>query len=188
MKTHKHKKETSSTVSQIVAAMQALDLYNGNNTEAEHRAEVDRLGSDKYYHMLLVNALLGGVEHEAMLADSSGVTFDQMGSAHEQALTTSGANETPAKLMGFLRWRTLRVWGKLRQIAQNTEAGPVPLAAAHTAEALQRILSVCADGQNLAQADPVQMTTDLKAARESLVNALANLDIMFTLLRQIEDL
>jgi len=188
MKKRKNKKETPSTVIQIATAMQALGLYNGQNTEAEHRAEADRLGDDTYYHMLLVNALLGGVESEALLADSSGVQFDQMMAAHQQALTTSGAEDTPEKLMNFLRWRTLRVGGPLRQISQNREAGPVPLAAAHAAEALQRMLSVTASGQNLAQFDPHQMTADLKAARDSLVSSLANLDIMLDLINQVEDL
>mgnify|MGYP000454029139 CR=1 FL=1 len=66
MKNYKRKKETPSTTLQIVKAMQALDLYNGENTEAEHRAEADRLGSDTYYHALMVNALLGGVEAECI--------------------------------------------------------------------------------------------------------------------------
>jgi len=188
MKKRKHEKDTPSTVIQIATAMQALGLYGGKNTEAEHRAEAARLGSDTYYHMLLVNALLGAVEAEALHADSSGVEFDKLGAAHEQALQTAGAKDTPEKLLRFLRWRTLRVAGPLRQIAQNREAGPIPLAAAHAAEALQHMLSVTASGQNLAEFDPHQMTNDLKVARESLVNSLANLDIMLELISQIGDL
>lgn len=108
-----------------------------------------------------------------------------MQAAHQQALTAAGAEETPEKLMNFLRWRTLRVGGPLRQIAQNEEVGPIPLAAAHAAEALQLMLGASASGQNLAQADPFHMTADLKAARESLVDALANLDIMLDLIDSI---
>ena len=188
MKKRKDRKETPSTVVQLAAAMQALGLYSGQNTEMEHRAEAARLGGETYYHMLLVNALLGGVEAEALQADSSGVKSDQMLAAHQQALRTAGAEDTPEKLMNFLRWRTLRVGGPLRQLAQNREAGPIPLAAAHATEALQLMLSVCASGQNPAQADPVQMTADLRAARESLVNSLANLDIMLGLIEQVENL
>ena len=188
MNKYKDRKETPSTVIQLAAAMQALGLYNGQNTEAEHRAEAARIGGDTYYHMLLVNALLGGVETEALQADSSGVKAGQMQAAHQQALTTAGVEDTPEKLMHFLRWRTLRVGGPLRQIAQNKEAGPIPLSAAHAAEALQLLLSACASGQNLAQADPFQMAADLRAARESLVNSLANLDIMLGLIDQIENL
>jgi hypothetical protein len=112
---------------------------------------------------------------------------DQLGAAHDQALQTAGAKDTPEKLLNFLRWRTLRVSGPLRQIAQNREAGPIPLAAAHAAEALQQMLNVTASGQNLAQFDPSQMTSDLKAARESLARALSNLDIMLDLINKIEN-
>ena len=184
----KQKKEEPSSTIQIAKAMQALGLYSGQNTEAEHRAEAARLGSETYYYMLLVNALLGAVEAEALHADASGVAPNQLGAAHDQALQTAGAKDTPEKLLRFLRWRTLRVSGPLRQIAQNEEAGPIPLAAAHAAEALQRMLSVIATGQNLAQFNPEQMTGDLKAARESLANSLANLDIMLSLIDQVDDL
>jgi hypothetical protein len=37
-------------------------------------------------------------------------------------------------------------------------------------------------------ADPFQMAADLKSARESLTNSLANLDIMLGLIEQIENL
>ncbi len=188
MKEYKGKKEEPSTVIQLAAAMQALGLYNGQNIEEEHQAEAARIGGEAYHHMLLVNALLGGVETEALHADSSGVNFEQMQAAHQQALKTAGAEDTPEKLMNFLRWRTLRVAGPLRQIAQNEEAGPVPLAAAHAAEALQLLLSACASGQNIAQVSPFQMAADLKSARESLTNSLANLDIMLGLIEQIENL
>lgn len=188
MKRHQGRKEEPATVIQLAAAMQALGLYNGQNTAEEHQAEAAQVGGEAFYHMLLANALLGGVETEALHADSSGVTFDQMQAAHQQALQTAGAEDTPEKLMRFLRWRTLRVAGPLRQIAQNEEAGPVPLAAAHAAEALQLLLSVCASGQNLAQADPFQMSAELKSARESLTHSLANLDIMLGLIEQIENL
>jgi len=188
MKKRNDRKETASTVVQLVAAMQALGHYQGENTEAEHQAEAARLGGETHYHMMLVNALLGSVETEALLADSSGVKPDQMAAAHQQALRTAGVEDDPDKLMNFLRWRTLRVGGPLRQIAQNKEAGPIPLAAAHASEALQLMLGVCASGQDLAQADPIQMTVDLKAARESLRHSLANLDLMLGLVEQVENL
>jgi hypothetical protein len=168
--------------------MQALGLCDGQNTEEEHQAEAAQVGGEAYYHMLMANALLGGVETEALHADSFGVKFEQMLAAHQQALKTAGAEDTSEKLMGFLQWRTLRVAGPLRQIAQNEGAGPIPLAAAHAAEALQLMLGICASGQNLAQADPFQMAADLKSARESLSNSLANLDIMLGLIEQIEHL
>ena len=53
----------------------------------------------------------------------------------------------PEKLAEFLRWQALRVRGPLRQIAQDPSTGPVPLAAAHAADGLQRLLGVIAAGQ-----------------------------------------
>jgi hypothetical protein len=168
--------------------MAALGMYAGENSESEHQAEAKRAGSETYYRMLLVNALFGIVSAEAMLADSEGVSHDQMQSAHRQARISAGVEEQMSKLLGFLRWQTLRVGGPLREMAQDTETGPIPLAAAHAAEGLQLLLGVCAQGQNLDNADPSALTADLKAAREALTNAVANIDIMLRLVAQAEDL
>lgn len=135
-KSNARPKETPSTVAQLAAAMHALGLYAGENTEAEQQAEAARLGSETYYHMMLVNALLGGVETEALHADASGVKAEQMDAAHQQALVTAGMADNPNKLLNSLRWRTLRIGGPLRKIAQNREEGPLPLSAAHAADAL----------------------------------------------------
>jgi Family of unknown function (DUF6245) len=111
-----------------------------------------------------------------------------MSSAHRQARVSAGAEETPGKLLGFLRWQTLRVEGPLREIAQDVETGPIPLAAAHAAEGLQLLLGVCMQGQDLENASPTALTRDLKIARESLTNAVANIDIMLQLIAQADDL
>ncbi len=178
--------ETPSTVTQLVAAMQALGRYTGANSAAEHAAEVERLGSADYYRALLANALLGLVEVDAMLCDGLGLSAERLRAAHEQANASAGAEDDPALLLRVLRWRTLRVEGPLREIAQHVEAGPIPLAAAHAAEGLQRLLGVCAEGQNLASADPTRMQADLEAAREALTNAIANIDILFALIAAAE--
>ena len=188
MKKHKNTKEEPATAIQLATAMQALGLYDGQNTEEEHQTEAMQIGNETYYRMLLANALLGAAEVEALHLDSSKVAFEQMQDAHQQALETAGVDETQEKLIRFLQWRTLRVSGPLRQIAQNEEAGPVPLAAAHAAEALQLLLSACASGQNITHADPFQITADLKSARESLTHSLANIDIMLRLVKQVEHL
>ncbi len=180
--------DTPATVTQLAAAMEALGCYGGTNTELEHAKEAKRLGSKSFYRMMLVNALLGVVETEAINSESAGVSQTQMLSAHHQALQSAGAEDSTAKLLGFLRWRTLRIEGPLREIAQNAEAGPIPLAAAHAAEGLQTLLAVCAAGQDPLNADPRKMTADLKAAREALTAAVANVDIMLRLVKQAEDL
>jgi hypothetical protein len=177
------------SVQQLASAMQALGMYGGENTEEEHEAEAEHFGGMKAYEIVLANALLGIVEGNALLLDSIGVTREQMQTAHQQALKSSGVEDVPGKLLQFLRWKTLRVGSPLREIAQRQEVGPLPLSAAHAAEALQLLLGVCVAGQNLTSAtDPDAMTIDLKKAREALKNALVNLEIMFKLLDQVKDL
>jgi hypothetical protein len=55
--------------------------------------------------------------------------------------------DDPDKLTGFLRWQALRVAGPLRLVAQDPSTGPIPLAAAHAAEGLQKLLGVADTGQ-----------------------------------------
>src|SRR6266508_2190714 len=148
-----------SSVTQLAAAMAALGLYHGANTPAEHAAEARRLGGDNAYHVQLVNALLGAVQTEAVLADSLPISPEARQAAYDQQLKTAGAADDPAKRIDFLRWQTLRVAGPLREIAQNIEAGPIPLAAAHAAEGLQQLLSVIADSQNVTPADIDRLAT-----------------------------
>ena len=189
MKTIKGQRDDKpSTVKQLAAAMTALGKYTGKNSDVEHTAEAQRLGGMDAYQMLLANALLGLAETDAMFADSAGVSAKQMQAAHQQALISAGTEGNPGKLLQFLRWRTLRVAGPLREIAQHTDVGPLPLASAHAAEGLQLLLGVCAAGQNLATASPGDTTADLKAAREALTNAIAHIDIMQNMLAQVEDL
>lgn len=171
-------------VEQLATAMQALGMYGGENNEAEHAAEVEHFGSMNAYTIVLANAFLGIVEGNALLMDGSGVTGEQMQAAHQQALKSAGVEDNPGKLLHFLRWKTLRVGGPLREFAQNEAVGPIPLAAAHTAEALQLLLGICAQGQNLEHASPMALTADLKAAREALGNAMKNLDVFLSLIAQ----
>jgi hypothetical protein len=74
-------------------------------------------------------------------------------------------------------------------MTQHVETGPIPLAAAHAAEGLQQLLSVSADSQNVTPADVDRLagpvTDELRAARESLVNAIGNIDILLNLLDAI---
>ncbi len=179
---------TPATVTQLATALAALGQYRGANSEAEHAQEAARLGSKPYYRLLLANALLGHAEGEAMRADGSGVSADHLRAAHRHALDAAGAADDPATLLGVLRWRTLRIAGPLRESAQDTTTGPVVLAAAHTAEGLQRLLAVCEAGQDPLSASPEALMTDLYAARGALTNALTNIDIMRRLVQQAEDL
>jgi hypothetical protein len=174
------------TVEQLAAAMAALGLYTGHNTPEEHAEEAERLGGRDVYRLRLANALLGGVQIEALLGETRGVTDEQRAAAHREQLLIAGVVEDPAKLLEFLRWQTLRVAGPLREIAQNDQVGPIPLAAAHTAEGLQRLLGVCAAGQNLTTIDA--LPDELDAAREALTTAITNIDILRNLVATVSRL
>ncbi len=171
--------------------MIALGAYSGENTEAEHEKEAKRLGRSKeYYRMRMANALLGIVETEAMLSEGASGSTEQMLHAHQQALESAGAMDSKEKLLEFLRWRTLRIEGPLKQIAQDTETGPIPVAAAHAAEGLQQLLGISADGQHLdpATISPTVIKANLNKAKESLTYAIANVDIMLDLITKAEEL
>lgn len=178
------RKDTPSTITQLASAMAALGMYGGENSEAEHKAEAKRLGGEDAYRRLLVNALLGTVETEALLADSEGAPDEHVRSAHRQARISAGVEDDPKKLLELLRWQTLRIEGPLREIVQNEGIGPIPLAAAHTAEGLQLLLGICAQGQDLEHASPDRLTSDLKGARESLTTAIKNIDVLLSLITE----
>ncbi len=180
--------DTPATVTQLTAALAALGHYEGTNSTTEHTREAARLGGESYYRLLLANALLGHAEGEALHADGTGVSSDQLLAAHRQALAAVGAIDDPAKLLGFLRWRTLRIAGPLRESAQDSTTGPVVLAAAHAAEGLQQLLALCAAGQDPLSVSPEAVLMDLQTARDALTAAIANLDIMQRLLQQAEGL
>ena len=117
--------DTPATVTQLAAALAALGHYEGTNSDTEHAREAARLGGESYYRLLLVNALLGHAEGEAVHADGTGVPADQVLAAHRQALAAVGALDDPAKLLGFLRWRTLRIAGPLRLFLQVKDFKPL---------------------------------------------------------------
>jgi hypothetical protein len=88
--------------------MTALGLYTGSNAPHEHAEEAGRLGGPASYRMRLANALLGAVQTETILAETSDVTDDQRAAAHRQQLVTAGVEDDPVKLIEFLRWQVLR--------------------------------------------------------------------------------
>lgn len=189
MKSTMQKHKTPASIIQLAAAMTALGAYSGDNTEAEHTKEAKRLGGgEEYYRMRLVNALLGIIETEAMHSETAGKSVEEMFQAHRQALESAGAMRNNEILLEFLRWRTLRIAGPLRQIAQDETTGPIPLAAAHAAEGLQQLLGIATAGQRLdpTTLSPAGIKADFNSARESLTYAIANLDLMLDLITKAE--
>ncbi len=180
--------EEPATVEQLAGAMNVLGFYTGPNASDEHEDEARRVGGVDAYRMRLVNALLGAVQTEAILAETIGVTDDQRAAAYRQQLVTAGVEENPDKLMDFLRWQVLRATGPLREIARRPEAGPIPLAAAHAAEGIQWLLAVIAGGQHPTASDADALVANLEAARTSRLDAIANVDILRRMLALATDL
>jgi hypothetical protein len=171
-------RDEPATVEQLGGAMAVLGFYTGSNDPGEHEAEARRLGGPDAYRIRLVNALLGAVQTEALLAEVVDVGDEQRAAAYRQQLVTAGVEEDPDKLMEFPRWQVLRATTPLRLIAQRHEGGPIPLAAAHAAEGLQWLLAVVAGGQQPTAATVDGLVGNLEAARTSLLDAVANVDVL----------
>jgi hypothetical protein len=97
------------SVKQVAAAMAALGAYTGNNTSAEHAAEAARLGGADAYRVRLVNALLGVVQAQAVLADAVPLDEQARDAAWEEHLRSAraGPDEVAARLE-LIRWQVLR--------------------------------------------------------------------------------
>lgn len=181
-------REEPATVEQVAAAMDALGFYVGTNNPGEQAAEALRLGGTDAYRMRLVNSLLGAVQTVALLAETIDVDSERRAAAYRQQLVTAGVEEEPDKLMEFLRWQVLRATTPLREIAQRPEAGPIPLAAAHAAQGLQWLLAVVAGGQQPTAANVDDLAANLEAARASLLDAVANVDVLRRMLALADEL
>jgi hypothetical protein len=168
--------------------------YSGTGDEAERGAEAKRVGAHAY-HLQLANVLLGAAQMEALLCEHlAGGDDEKLRAAHAWQLRMGGVmdpgSETPnpEKLAEFLRWQTLRVGGPLRNIAQDASTGPIPLAAAHAADGLQRLLGVIARGQVPDIEKVMEGIAEMRAARESFEAAIDNIDILMAMLRTVDDL
>ncbi|MDP9868669.1 hypothetical protein J2S55_007935 [Streptosporangium brasiliense] len=76
----------------------------------------------------------------------------------------------------------LRGAGPLKIIAQDPSTGPIPLAAAHAAEGLQKLLGIAGTGQVPDVEAVKEGVTEMRAARQCLVDAIDNVDILLKML------
>jgi Family of unknown function (DUF6245) len=182
--------EAPVTVEQIAAAMVALGFYCGKNTPEEHAEEAARLGGPDAYRVRMLNALLGMVQAETVMADAVTLGDDARQAAWEEQLRAAGAGlDNPVRRVEFLRWQVLRAGTPLRLMAQNREVGPIPLAAAYAVTGLQELLGVIVASQDaVAQGDVETLAAQagqLKAAREALENAVNNIDVLLNMLKSV---
>lgn len=66
----------------------------------------------------------------------------------------------------------------MREISQDPATGPIPLAVAHGADGLQRLLWVIAAGQVLSVEGLRHSLAELGAAQECFEAAIANIDVL----------
>lgn len=172
-------------VDQLATALQALGHYRGTNTADEHTAAAERLGGEAVYRAYLANALLGAAQFEAILNESVELDNEQRAAVYLQQQQTVGVAGDQTGMLEFLRWQLLRISAPLRENAQAEQAGPVPVAAAQTAEGLDRMLTVSAAGHTLTeQADIDSVAEQLDTAHQALNSALENIDQLRTLTEQ----
>lgn len=78
--------------------------------------------------------------------------------------------------------------GPLRQIAQDASTGPIPVAAAHAADGLHRLLGVIGGGQVPSVENVKTGVAEMKAARQAFTNAIAiaNVDVLLGMLGDLQ--
>lgn len=133
------------------------------------------------------DALLGMVQTEVAMADSVKLDADVRHAAWEQQLTAAGAGlDDPVKRLEFIRWQVLRAGTPLRLMAQNQEVGPIPLAAAHTVTGLLGVIAASQDAVATGDVETLAAQAEqLHAAREALVTAIGNTDILLHMLKSV---
>ncbi|MFB9709387.1 DUF6245 family protein [Streptosporangium sandarakinum] len=136
----------------------------------------------------MAGALLGAVQIKAMLTKTTATDPDEPMAAHRQRSATAGMADDVEKLAGFLRWQVPRVAGLLKLVGQDPSTGPIPLVAAHTAEGLQKLLGVICGGRLPDVEVAREHIAEMKAARQCLVGAIGNVDILLGMLSGLTDL
>ncbi|MEV4252267.1 DUF6245 family protein [Spirillospora sp. NPDC049652] len=192
-------------------AGRARFLQRRAGTPAEHTAETERLakafGHADAYRVLLANALLGAAQMNARAAEQLAGANGRLSIAarREQertrgVLAPATGESDSGKVMEFARWQVLRAALPVREVASHRENGPVSVAAAHAADALQGMLGAFSVGRrvtgHLAGGDAAACTQELLAevydqrdrlrlARARLDDAAANLDILLDMLDNV---
>ncbi|MCG6498486.1 DUF6245 family protein [Kitasatospora sp. A2-31] len=177
------------TVGQLASAMAALGLYEGDNTPAEHAEYAAQAGGVDVYRLRLLNALLGSVQREVMLADGVEMADEVQQVVWGDHLESAKAADDTVAQMVFARWQTWRASLPIMGFAEFEETGPLPVAAAHASEALQLLLGSYGALLKAFEADDVQAAAAqaevLERAGEMLQSAVRNTDRMLEMLRSM---
>lgn len=182
--------ESQATVDQIAVALAALG-GNGEKNFPEKVEEVAaRHGSADAHRALMINALLGVVQAQAMMADGMELDMDARQTSWEEQFEAVGAGlEDPALRILFIRWQVLRVVAPIQRMAEDRGVGPIPLAAAQAAIGLHLLFGVITASQNAVAhgniEDLIEQSQTMEAARNSLQSAVENTDPLLDMLRSV---
>ncbi len=186
------------SAAQLAGAIAALGLWSGDPSDCDHDAEARRLGGPLAYRAHLANWLLGAVQSALIDLEGERLERDDWLAALAQEVAVAVRDGDDRALFGLLRWQTLRLGWRLRELAARERSGPIVLAAAHTAEALQRQLGLLELGPLLrdtlaGEADVEEeqllgLPGELGLACEALAAAGANLALIAGLLDDAQQL
>ncbi|WP_327675442.1 DUF6245 family protein [Kitasatospora sp. NBC_00458] len=170
------------TVQQIGAALAALGRYEGNNTAAEHADYAAQFSHPDIYRVRLINALLGFVQKEAMLADEVEPDAENPMAALGEQLKSADAWELSPQV-DFIRWQVERASIPLQLIASDRNSGPLPVAAVYAAEAMHILLGRFDTPEAAVDLDALAgHVAEVRRARELLRVAIENTDILLNAL------
>ena len=183
---------------QLAGAIAALGLWSGDPSACDHDTEARRLGGMLAYRAHLANWLLGAVQSALIDLEGERLDRDDWLAALAQEIAVAVREGDDRALFGLLRWQTLRVGWRLRELVARERSGPIVLAAARTAEALQRQLGLLELGPLLrdtlaGEADVsdeqlLGLPGELDLASEALGAAAANLALIAGLLDDAQQL
>jgi Family of unknown function (DUF6245) len=161
--------EPAPSVESLSAALADLGVYASVPDAAELARQAAAAGGSEVLAAVLANALYGAVTAAGMLAEghmlAAGAGHEEMSLARAQVLKAGGGAH-PNAAVGMLHWQAGQIAQPLRALARSHELGPILGAAAHTAQALLALLTLCAvaDPDDARGLDPLALLTDAQTA------------------------
>ncbi|MGH3846869.1 MAG: DUF6245 family protein [Pseudonocardiaceae bacterium] len=163
--------EPAPSVESLSAALADLGVYASVLDAAELTRQAAAAGGNEVLAAVLANALYGAATAAGMLAEghmlAAGAGHEEMSLARAQVLQAGGGGH-PNAAVGMLHWQAGQIAQPLRALARTHDLGPILGAAAHTAQALLALLTLCAvaDPDDARGLEPLALLTDAQTALE----------------------
>jgi hypothetical protein len=162
--------EPAPSVESLSAALADLGAYASVPDAAELARQAAAAGGNQVLAAVLANALYGAATAAGMLAEghmlAAGAGSEEMTLARAQVLKAGGGGAHPNAAVGMLHWQAGQIAQPLRALARTHDLGPILGAAAHTAQALLALLTLCAvaDPDDARGLEPLALLTDAQTA------------------------